>query len=101
MQRTKVGIVRSYLASLVLLLSALAHAEEPISIVISNDSVAVAGVSYKSPAEAMEALKKLHPKEVRFVPAPGVNYDVVRATLEAYQKSGIEAFTGFIGNAEE
>jgi hypothetical protein len=90
------------LASFILLLfGALAHADEPVEILVSNDSTTVAGVAYKTPAAAMAALKRLNPKEVRFVLAPEVTYESVSAALEAYQKSGIDAFTGFVGNVRE
>jgi hypothetical protein len=49
----------------------------------------------------MKALDKLHPKEVHFVLAPGVTYEAAHAALEAYQKSGIRASTGFVGNVRE
>ena len=53
---------KKVLSVILLLFGALAHADEPIEILISNDSITIAGVVYKSPADAMGALKKLHPK---------------------------------------
>lgn len=73
-------------------------ADAPITVYISEYGVEVEGVAYKAPADAMEALKKLNPKAVHFVPVPGVPYEAVYAALEAYQKSGIQARTGFVGN---
>ena len=49
----------------------------------------------------MEALKKLNPKEVRFVPASDATYEVVSATLAAYEKVGVNASTGLVGYEKE
>ncbi len=95
--------MRRYIKALLLsvFLGALARADEPVKIFISNDGVTIAGVAYKSRAEAMVALKNLNPKEVRFVPASDTSYEAVSATLEAYQKAGINAFTGVVGYEKE
>ena len=73
-------------------------ADAPIMVYVSEYGVEVDGVAYKIPADAMTALKKLNPRAVHFVPVPGVPYEAVYAALEAYQKSGIQAQTGFVGN---
>jgi uncharacterized protein (DUF885 family) len=92
---------RKSLAFALLLFCAFAYADEPVRVLVSNESVTVAGVAYESPADAMNALKKLDPKEVRFDPAPGVSYEALRSTLAAYQATGIRASIGLVGNVSE
>jgi hypothetical protein len=84
-----------------LLLAAIVHADGLVRIVISEADTEVGGVTYSDPREAMEALKKLNPEEVRFEPKLGTSYKKVSAILRAFRESGIKARTGFAGNVSE
>ena len=88
----------AYLLALLLCASVSANADASVSVFISEYGTEVDGVAYKSPSDAMQALKNLNPTAVRFVPIQGVSYEAVYAVLDAYRKSGIAAPTGFIGN---
>jgi hypothetical protein len=77
----------------------LASAEEPVSIHISDAGVEIGGVIYRTKAVLIEAFRKLNPSAVRFVPAKGASYQTVSDALTAFQESGINAQTGFVGVA--
>jgi hypothetical protein len=86
------------LFALLLCVGVSVNADAPVTVFISEYGTEVDGVAYKSPDEAMQALKKLNPTAVHFVPIQGVSYEDVYAVLDAYRKSGIAAPTGFVGN---
>jgi hypothetical protein len=88
----------AYLFAILLLADVSMSADAPITVYISSHGIEVDGVAYRSPVEAMKALKKLNPKAVHFVPIQGVPYEAVYVALEAFQKSGIQAQTGFVGS---
>lgn len=88
----------AHLLALLLFVSVAGRADAPVIVVISEYGVEVDGIAYKATGDAMQALKNLNPTAVRFVPVQGVSYDTVYAVLEAYQKSGIGAPIGFVGN---
>ncbi len=65
---------------------------------ISRAGIEMNGTLYTSSDDFVVALRRLHPKEVRFKSTRDAPYEKVEEALRAFQRSGIHAKTGFVGN---
>ena len=70
----------------------------PPRIVVTNSGIELNGSVYAPTSDFIAALRELDPEEVRFVGIIETTYEAMESAVGAFQRSGLRAKTGFVGN---